>query len=243
MTLLRSLLPAFVLTLTTACGPQSSASSESDEESTRFVDGNASVEHLELEVDAQHVEVAMFFDSLSGCPVVASAFTAELNGHALAVQESGRFGWVTRPACSAGSTCEGTTLSLACVAPRATRSLVLDRALLDAPLELQVGDTRFSYPVSLSALAWQVTPTSDGSLRLNWASPVAPTATSAVLQRTQAPVTELASAFERPSVGEMILPATTMLPRDQVELVTSVVVSAPGAPSVKVMVRQMLAVQ
>ncbi len=45
-------------------------------------------------------------------------------------------------------------------------------ALVDGTLELQVGDTRFSYPVSLSALAWHVVPTPDGGGRLSWGGPV-----------------------------------------------------------------------
>ena len=236
--MLRTALPAALALTLTACGGYSP--SDIDPEARGLSMGDATLEHVELSLDAQGAEVELFFASPAGCPVVPSTFVAQLNGQALAVQESGHFGWVTRPTCTPGTenqgtACEGTTLTLGCDAPKATVLLPRSAALVDGTLELQVGDTRFSYPVSLSTLAWHVVPTADGGARMSWGGPVEPTTTKAVVQSGRAALTS--------SAGEMVLPrGTSTEPSQVVVVVTSVVVSAPGAPRLNVTVRQVLAV-
>lgn len=218
---------ALALTLTAACGGYSP--SNVDPEARGLSLGDASLERLELSLDGQGAEVELFFTSPAGCPVVPSTFVAQLNGQALAVQEPGHFGWVRRPACTPGTeqqgaACEGTTLTLGCDAPKATVTLPRSAALVDGMLELQVGDTRFSYPVSLSALAWRVVPDPDGGGKLSWGGPVEPTATKAVVQ----PAAAAARAALSSAPGEMILPKGNSAEPSEVVVVTSVVVSAPG---------------
>lgn len=220
-----TVLAALALTLT-ACGYE-----EPVPEASPLLPGDATLERMELSL-GESAEVELFFAAPAGCPVVPATFAAKLNGQALAVQEPGHFGWVMRPACAAGEQgpeCEGTTLTLGCEAPRASATLKLDAALVDGPLELQVGDTRFSYPVALSTLAWHVVPAADGTQKLTWGGPMAPTATK--VQHTNRNEQALTS-----SQSEMVLPTAS-----QVAMVTTVVVSAPGAPSINVTVRQMVA--
>ena len=231
-----AVLAALALSLTSACGGYSP--SDVDPEARGISPGDATLERLELSLDAQGAEVELFFTSPAGCPVVPSTFAAQLNGQALAVQSPGRFGWVTRPACAAGEQgpgCEGTVVTLGCEAPQATVTLP-GGALVDGPLELQVGDARFSYPVSLSALAWHVVPTTDGNLQLSWGGSIVPASTKALVQRPSAPTREAHSA----STTEMRVGDLTSGP-GRVELVTSVVVTAPGAPAINLTVRQVLA--
>ncbi|MDP1830112.1 MAG: hypothetical protein Q8L48_43010 [Archangium sp.] len=231
------LLAALALTLT-ACGAEYSAS-EIDPEAQGIALGDANLERLELSMDGETAEVELFFAAPAGCAVVPSTFAAQLNGQALAVQAPGHFGWVMRPSCAAGEQgpeCEGTTLTLGCEAPRATVTLQRAAALVDRPLELQVGDKRFTYPVSLSALAWHVVPAADGSAQLSWGGPIAPASSKAVVQREE-------STGEQPvasAKAEMILPKVASPSPGRVEVVTSVVVSAPGAPTINVTVRQVL---
>lgn len=235
MTRSHLLLAALALTLT-ACGAENSAS-EIDPEAQGLALGDATLERMELSLDGKDAEVELFFAAPAGCPVVPSTFAAELNGQALAVQTPGHFGWVMRPACAAGEQgpeCEGTILTLGCEAPRATMKLQGGAALVNGQLELQVGGKRFNYPVALSTLAWHVVPGADGSTQLAWDGPVAPTSSKAVVQRADDEQTVASSR------GEMILPKVASPVSGQVEVVTSVVVSAPGAPTINVTVRQVL---
>lgn len=237
MTRSHLLVAALALTLT-ACGAEYSAS-EIDPEAQGLALGDATLERMELSLDGKDAEVELFFAAPAGCPVVPSTFAAELNGQALAVQTPGHFGWVMRPACAAGEQgpeCEGTILTLGCEAPRATMKLQGGAALVDGQLELQVGDKRFSYPVSLSTLAWHVVPGADGSAQLAWDGPVAPTSSKAVVQYAESTDEQTVASAK----AEMILPKVTSPSPGQVEVVTSVVVSAPGAPTINVTVRQVL---